>query len=150
MAIAAEVVAFGGETIWRPIPMRDLSLEPNEWFSLESLRTRSQVALFVGHDLSCRSCRDYAAKLSAQTEALSDADATPVVVLGGENGDQLAAWRRQLGSATTVALDQGSGWKQSVFDAVGHGDAEVGLVMLDRFGAPRAGRSVLEPPSDLR
>ncbi len=140
MAIAAQVVPFEGDTIWHPIPMKELSLEPNACFSLESLRSSRQVALFLGHDLGCEACRDYARRLSAQADALADVDATPIVVLADDSGSgELTSWRRDLGAGTTIALDGGSDWKKRVFDSVGRSDAEVGLVMLDLFGAPRAG-----------
>ncbi len=139
-----------GEVITRPVPMRALPTPEGGTFSIEQVRTRTQVALFLAHDASCLACFGFAKQLARQHGALEAADAIAVVVADGDAAG-LASWRHELGPGAVLAANPDGAWKRAVVGvvdaepgAVTEGTAEpaaasgVALLALDRFAAPRA------------
>jgi glutaredoxin len=126
-----------GEMIERAIPIRALRRPGSGEFSIGQLRGRRQVALFLGHGAGCLPCFGYARQLGLQSEALAEADATPVIVLSG-NADDATKWRPHVAAQAEVVADPGGSWKRAVAAATGVSDGGAIVLVLDRYLAPRA------------
>ena len=120
----------------RPIPTRTL---PSAWgspFSLEQTRGRTQAAVFFAHAADCLACRGYAGQLRAELTAMEDAGAAPLVVVNDEIG-AARGWSPELPGVRILA-DADGAWKEAVARAIGVAPVQVMLLVLDRYGAPRA------------
>ncbi len=131
------VVQLHGDIIGRPIPFRRLGVVGGGSFSLEHTRGRTQVALFFAHAAACLACFGYARQLGAAREALADVDAVPIIAVPGPP-EIAVLWRHEIDDGVTIVADAKAAWKRHVFGYLGAPEDGVGLLMLDRFAAPRA------------
>jgi glutaredoxin len=121
----------------RPLPMRTLADTTGGRFSLETLRSRRQAAIFFGHGPACRACAGYAKQLALQHDAMEAAGGVPVVVEGPAAAAR--AWTAEMAPGMVVLGDSGGTWQHAVASAVGASPRQVMPLLLDRWGAPRAG-----------
>ncbi len=138
---------YHGELTTRSIPVRHLEVVGGGRFSLEQLRGRRQVALFLGHGPGCLACFGYARQLARRHEAFTEADGLPLIVVAGDT-DAATGWRHEIDDAVKILADPDGNWKGAVAADVGATAGDAILVLLDRFGAPRAG-SVAEEAGGL-
>lgn len=130
-------VDYNCELTARSIPVRHLDDERGGPFSLEQLRGRSQVALFLAHGAECLACYGYARQLTRRGEAFAEADGLPLIVIAGDPAE--SGWRHGIDDAVTILGDPDGAWKRDVATCIGAHAGDAILVLLDRFGAPRAG-----------
>jgi glutaredoxin len=138
-----QATGYHGELITRSIPVRHLEAVGRPLFSLEQLRGRRQVALFLGHDSGCLPCFGYARQLAGSRDALAEAEAQPLVVVA-DDIRAAGGWRHGIDDAVTILADPHGTWKQAVTAHVGARAGDAILLLLDRFGAPRAGSGAEE------
>lgn len=136
-------VQFHGTLAGRPVPLRTLSTAQGTSFSLEQLRTRRQAALFFAHGAGCLACLGYAKQLASQQAPLVEVGAEPIVVLTDEPTNA-QAWLDDLPAGTTVLCDPDGAWRRLVAAHVGAPQEDLLLLVLDRYGAPRAGSFAAE------
>lgn len=134
---------YHGELTTRSIPIRQLDAVGDGPFSLDRLRGRQQVALFLGHGADCLACFGYARQLAGRREAFAEADGLPLIVVAGDTAAAVC-WRHGIGDAVTILADPDGGWKGAVATHVGATAGDAILLLLDRFGAPRAGSTAAE------
>lgn len=137
------VIQYHGELITRSIPVRHLASVGDGSFSLEQLGGRRQVALFLGHGAGCLACFGYARQLARRRDAFAEQDGVPLIVVESEV-DAAADWRHGIDDHVMILADPDGGWKQAVADHVGAPASDAILLLLDRFGAPRAGSMAAE------
>lgn len=144
-----------GEPVGRAIEYADLDVAPLQdgaaapGIRLAGMRGRHQVALLLAHDAGCLVCLGYARRLVATTPELAEASARMVIV-GRDDPDGLAAaWRPHLPPGTALLADPGGSWTGRVLDRLVPAPGAPGslarytrtgaaLLLLDRYGAPRA------------
>lgn len=134
---------YHGELTTRSIPVRHLDGVGDGGFSLGQLRGRRQVALFLGHGADCLACFGYARQLARRREAFAEADGLPLIIVAGDTA-AAAGWRHGIDDAVTILADPDGGWKGAVATHVGATAGDAILLLLDRFGAPRAGSMAAE------
>jgi hypothetical protein len=134
---------YHGDLITRSIPVRTLVGDRGARFSLDQLRGRRQVALFLAHAADCLPCFGYARQLAGSRDALAEADAQPLVVVA-DDIRAAGGWRHGIDDAVTILADPHGTWKQAVTAHVGARAGDAILLLLDRFGAPRAGSGAEE------
>lgn len=133
--VPGPVQLHGDVTSW-PIPLRDRVTDDGSPFSLQTLRDRRQVCLFLAHDPACLACFGYARQLAGRRESLDAAEGTLVVVTAGAP-DGLADWRHGLASDAVLVADPDGDWHRAVAAHLGLEATAATLVVLDRFLAPR-------------
>ncbi len=133
-----DAIQFHGPLADRPIPMCTLADATGGRLSLEALRTRRQAAIFFGHGPACRACAGYAKQLALQHGAMEAAEGVPVIVVEGA-GAAARAWTGEMAPGVVVLGDPGGTWQHAAASAVGASPRQVMLLLLDRWGAPRAG-----------
>lgn len=141
--VTPRAIAYHGELTTRSIPVRHLDAVGGGSFSLEQLSGRQQVALFLGHGADCLACFGYARQLARRRESFAEVDGVPLIVVAGDT-DAAAGWRHGIDEGVTILADPGGAWKQAVATHVGSQAGEALLLLLDRFGAPRAGSMATE------
>lgn len=134
---------FHGDLTTRSIPVRHLDAVGEGALSLGQLRGRRQVALFLGHGPDCLACLGYARQLAGRRQSFAEVDGLPLIVVAGDI-DALAGWRHGIPDAVTILADPDGGWKQAIAATVGAAAGDAILLLLDRFGAPRAGSTANE------
>jgi hypothetical protein len=146
-----EAHGYHGDLTTRSIPVRHLDGVDGRPLSLEQLRGRRQVALFLAHGPDCLACFGYARQLAATADALGESDALPLIVVRGEV-DGATAWRHGIDNRVAILADPDGRWKHAVATHVGLRPGDAILLLLDRFGAPRAGSAgeeagaLIDPP----
>ncbi len=143
LAERPKAIAFHGEPAGQTIPLGHLPTDRGELVSIEGLRARRQVALFLGHHAGCLACFGYARQVAAQQAALAKAEAVAVIVVAGTAGS-VAAWRHGIADDVSILADADGAWRRAVAARVGAGADDAILLVLDRFGAPRAGSIAAE------
>lgn len=136
-------VDYHGELVTRSIPFQRLPAVDGGSVSLEALRGRRQVVLFLGHTSGCLACFGYARQLAARHEALAAADAVVLIVVD-DDVDGALGWRHGISADVGILADSGGSWKREIARHVRMPADAADLLMLDRFGAPRAGSSAAE------
>jgi glutaredoxin len=134
---------YHGDLITRSIPVRTLVGDRGARFSLDQLRGRRQVALFLAHAADCLPCFGYARQLAGSYEALTQVDTLPLVVVAGDVR-AADAWRHGIDDAVMILADPDGAWKRAVATHVRTRAEDAILLLLDRFGAPRAGSGAEE------
>ena len=135
---APKATDYHGELTTRSIPVRHLDAVGDGRFSLEQLRGRRQVALFLGHGADCLACFGYARQLARRQESLAEADGLPLIVVAGEIA-AAEGWRHGIDDDVTILADPNGAWKREVATVIGADAGDAILLLLDRYGAPRAG-----------
>ena len=125
-----------GPIIGRSIPVRTVSTVEGPSFSLDALRGRRPAALLLAHGPQCLACLGYARQLSAQREAMNDAGASSIVVVGGE-ASEAGDWATVLAPPTVLVADPGAAWKVAIARDLSLATDRALLVLLDRYAAPR-------------
>lgn len=136
-------VTYHGSRAALPVPLRSLPDVTGGCFSLESIRGRSQAAIFFAHGATCLACYGYAKQLARQREALAEADAIPIVVVGSEPA-AASSWRHEIVDDVAILADATNAWKSAVTGALKEPPGSAALVIVDRFAAPRAGSFAVE------
>jgi glutaredoxin/peroxiredoxin len=126
-----------------PLPLWILPSVGGNSFSLESIKGRHPAAIFFAHDAACLACYGYAKRLAKQCEALAEAEAVPIVVVRSEP-EAAAHWRQEITEDVTILADAAGAWKSAVAGALDEPPGFAALIVVDRFGAPRAGSFALE------
>jgi mycoredoxin len=127
----------------RPIPLPPRTVKMVGDGSIEALRGRRPVALFLAHDAGCLACFGYARRIGRQGEAFAASDATPVVVVRSAP-EAAHEWRDSLAASVVLVADRDGSWRNAIADQVGFGTDTVGLLILDRWHAARAGSMATE------
>ena len=127
-----------GDLIERAIPIQALRRPDGAEFSIGPLRGRRQVALFLAHGADCLPCFGYARQLARQSEALAEADATPVIVVSGDADDAASEWRPHVAAQAELVADPDGSLKRAVAAATGVPVGAALVLVLDRYLAPRA------------
>ncbi len=125
----------------RPIPIPPRSAANIGDGSIEALRGRRQVALFLAHDAGCLACFGYARQLGSRSDALAAANAVSVVVVRS-TPEAAGEWRDSLDDSIVLVADPDGSWRNAIAGQAGITTAaadDVALVILDRWHAPRAG-----------
>lgn len=131
-------VVYHGSRALAPIPLRNLPRVADGDFSLESTKSRQQAAIFFAHGSTCLACYGYAKRLAGKRDALAEEGAIPIVVVGSELA-MASSWLHELPGDVVILADAAGAWKSAVTGALGETAGEAALVIVDRFGAPRAG-----------
>ena len=126
-----------GDLTTRAIPSRTLPTEGGGTFRLTARRGRRQGLLFFAHDPSCLPCFGYGRQLAAQRSAADDVESDVVIVAAGDP-DGARAWRHGIDPAVTIVADVDGAWKAQVAAHLGRSPDDAGILVVDRFGAPRA------------
>lgn len=137
-AMPPQATRYHGDLTTRSIPVRHLHTVDGRRFSLEQLRGRRQVALFLGHGAGCLACFGYARQLAGMRDALAEADGLALVVVAADVR-AASGWRHGIDDAVTILADPDGGWKRDVATHIGARGGDAIMLLLDRFGAPRAG-----------
>lgn len=119
------------------ISLPPLPVDDGEAWSMEAMRGRCQVALFIGHDAGCLACFGYARQLAALRTVFANVQAIAVIV-GTDTTRAMAAWRHGVDGDVPVLADTDGSWKRAVAARVGAGAEDVLLVVLDQTGSLRA------------
>lgn len=135
---SARAIDYHGELVTRSLPVRRLPTADGGDFSLGRLRGRRQAALFLAHDAACLVCHGYARQLARREAEFAEVDGTPIIVVDADPA-QVAPWRDGIAPGIAIVADAGGGWKSAIASLLDLDPADAILVMLDRFGAPRAG-----------
>ena len=131
-----EATQLHGERITRTVPTRRLPVDDGTSFTLDALRGRRQVALFLAHDAGCLACFGYARQLAGQETGFAEADATVVIAVAG-TAEEAATWRHGLPAGTRLVGDPDGGWKQQLASLVDVPPGSAIVLLLDRWLAPR-------------
>lgn len=131
-------VQYHGTLASRAIPLRTLRTARGGSFSLEELRTRRGSAIFFAHSAACPACLDYAKQLMSEQAALEVAGAEPIVVIEDDPAGA-RTWLAELPNRTRFVCDPDGSWRHAVAAHLGASPEDVGVLVLDRFCAPRAG-----------
>lgn len=134
---------YHGALADRAIPLRTLRTAGGGSFSLEQLRTRRGAAIFFAHRAACQACLGYAKELVSERAALEEAEAEPIVVVEDDPAGA-RAWLAELPARTRLVCDPDGSWRRVVEASLGASTEDVGLLVLDRFCAPRAGSFAAE------
>jgi len=126
-----------GPVVTRAVPYRTLGAVDGGTFSLAELRGRRAAAILFAHGPDCLACFGYAKQLAGQAAGMDDADAEPIVAVRGDPS-AAAAWEHELPPGGRLVTDPDGRWRTEMADAVGGSPDGVLLVLVDRFGAPRA------------
>lgn len=110
--------------------------------SVESMRGRSQVALFLAHP-PCLVCAGYARHLALAREALAEVDARAVAVVPGIEAE-VRRWARELVPDALVLIDADGAWQARLRETVQLPPDDPALLLLDRYLAPRVGIAASE------
>lgn len=140
---AIDVTQYHGERIGRAIPFATLPTADGGTFSVANLRGKRQAALFLGHDAGCLACFGYARQLAAAHADLGEADAVALIVVGSDPA-AVAGWRHGVDPQSTILADADGAWKRAVTASIEAAATDAVVIVLDRYGAPRAGASVAE------
>lgn len=141
--VPPRAIDYHGELTTRSIPVRHLDAVGGGSFSLKQFRGRQQVALFLAHGADCLVCFGYARQHAGRREAFAEVDGVPLIVVSDDLG-AATAWRHGIDEAVTMLVDPGGAWKRAVATYVGSEAGGAMLLLLDRFGAPRAGSMAAE------
>lgn len=131
-------IEFAGEVADRSIPSVRLERPGGGTFSLFELRGRRQAAVLFAHAPACGACLAYATRLAAEGEAMAETETTVVVAVRA-TADEAGPWQAALGPAVRVVADPDGAWRIAGAERVGFAADAVHLLVLDRYGAPRAG-----------
>ncbi len=121
----------------RPIPLRTLPRAGGGEFSLGTWRGTSAVAALFAHDAGCLACHGYAVQLARQADAMREHDGLPLVVVR-DSPEAAGGFAAGLPAGVLVLADPGALWTDSVRPPFGAGPADVMMLVLDRYLAPRA------------
>jgi glutaredoxin len=129
----------------RTVPLRTLPVAAPaggapSLFSLEPLRGRAQVVLFLGHPVGCLACAGYARQLVGAAPALADVDAAAVIVVP-DSPARAGGWAGDYVPQATVVADAERAWGRALAAFVGLPADTPTLLLLDRYLAPRVGAS---------
>lgn len=144
-----------GDPVRRAIAYADLPSVPGTDGSpapairLAGLRGRHQVALLLAHGAGCLACLGYARRLAAVTPDLAEASARPVIVARDDPAELARAWRPHLPPDAALLADPGGTWSARILERLvaapgapgslaRHARTGAALLLLDRYGAPRA------------
>lgn len=125
----------------RPIPVPPRSAAIVGDGSIDALRGRRQLALFLAHDVGCLACFGYARQLGARGEALAAANAAAVVVVRSTT-EAAGEWRDSVDASVILLADPDGAWRNAIAGGAGvaTGPADgVALLIVDRWHAARAG-----------
>lgn len=140
---AIDATQYHGERIGRAIPVATLPTVDDGALSIASLRGKRQAALFFGHDSECLACFGYARQLAASHADLGEADAVALIVVASDPA-AAAEWRHGVDERTAILADADGAWKRAVTAAIEVDPGDAVVIVLDRYGAPRAGAAAAE------
>ncbi len=84
-----------------------------------------------------------AIRAGGSVDVMREADGLPLIVVADDTV-AAAGWRHGIDDAVTILADPDGGWKGAVAAHVGGTAGDAILLLLDRFGAPRAGSMAAE------
>lgn len=135
--VAPQPRQLHGDLTARAIPSRSLSTDADDTFRLTSLRGRRQAILHLAHDATCLPCFGYARQLVARRAEADELDTEVVVVVTG-TPEAAGGWRHAIDPAVPIVADPDATWKTAVADHLGVPGGEAFVLVVDRYGAPRA------------